>query len=208
MKAFKTLVLAKSIAAAAVAATSLAVPAISHASPDDGMICRGGYSAQFSAGNLKCTKNVIKHVALECRDPLFPSKLIRTAGIPGDTTSGRDMCLRPGVTLGSNAPASGLTAGQDFVFVAINQTKVVAVREATERNEETALGLDRDGVDSRSAGTLDINGGLGAEDRVRADVTLFTFPVAALNFAVLPGQIDRPAVDLLPPIRISPRILP
>lgn len=203
MKAFKTLVLAKSIAAALVAGSGIAAPALSHASPDDGMVCRAGYSAQFSAGNLKCAKQVVRFVSLECANVRFPNKLIRSANIAGDTTRGRDMCLRNGVSLGSNAPATGLTAGQDFVFVAVNQTKVVAVREAQERNEETSLGLGLDGVDSRSVGTLDINGGIGAEDRVKVDITLFTFPVPAPNILLSPLQLDRPVIDL-PPLRLLP----
>jgi len=210
MKSFKTLVLAKSIAAALVATAGIAAPAISHASPDDGVVCRASYSAQFGGGNMKCTKNVIKHVALACSNPLFPNKLIRTAGIPGDTTSGRDMCLRPGIQLSSNASATGLVPGQDFVFVTVNQTRVVVAREVAERAEEIGLGLGSDGVDSRSVGTLDINGGIGAEDRVKVDITLFTLPVPAPNITLAPIQLDRPAIDLLPSVRVlpSPRILP
>jgi hypothetical protein len=206
MKALKSFVLAKSIAAAFVAMAGVAAPAISHASPDDGMVCRPGYASQFGGGNMKCTKNVIKHVALACANPLFPTKLIRTTGIPGDTTNGRDMCLRPGISLGSNVPATGLTAGQDFVFVTVNQSKVVLAREVAERAEEVGLGLGTDGVDSRSVGTLDINGGIGAEDRVKVDITLFTFPVAAPNITLPSQLLDRPAIDLLPPVRIQPRI--
>jgi hypothetical protein len=202
MKALKTLILGKSIAAAFVAAAGVAAPAISHASPDDGMVCRSGYSAQFAGGNLKCSKQLVRFIALECTNTRFPNKVIRVAGIQGDTSGGRDMCLRPGIVLSSNAPATGLTAGQDFVFVAVNQTRVVAVREATERNEETALGLGLDGVDSRSAGTVDVNGGIGAEDRVRADLTLFTFAIPAPTLLRLPLQIDRPIIDL------GPRLLP
>jgi hypothetical protein len=198
MKSLKTLVLAKSIATAIVASAGIAAPTLSHASPDDGMVCRVSYSAQVSGGNMKCAKQVVRFVPLECKDLRFPTKLIRSAGIQGDTTGGRDMCLRPGISLGTNVPATGLTAGQDFVFVAVNQTKVVAVREARERQEQTSLGLGLDGVDSRSVGTLDINGGIGAEDRVKVDITLFTFAVAAPSFTLLPLQIDRPVIDLLP----------
>jgi hypothetical protein len=196
MKAFNTLVLSKTLGAAAIATSGLAAPALSHASPDDGMACRANYSAQFAGGNIKCTRPVQRFVSLECTNPGFPSKLIRAAGIQGDTTGGRDMCLRNGIVLGSNQPATGLRAGQDFVFVAINQAKVVAAREAVERLEERSLGLDTDGVDSRSTGTLDINGGIGAEDRVRVAVTLFTFPVAAANRLLSPLQIDAPILDL------------
>jgi hypothetical protein len=82
------------------------------------------------------------------------------------------------------------------VFVVVNQTQVAAVREATERAEELSLGLGTDGVDSRSVGSLDINGGIGSEDRARVNVTLFTFPVAAPNVLLSPIQLDAPILDL------------
>jgi hypothetical protein len=205
MKSFKTLVLAKSIAAAAVAASGIAAPAISHASPDDGVVCRVGYSAQFSGGDMKCTRPVVRHVSLECTNPTFPIKRIRIPGIVGDATNGRDVCLRNnGIQISSNDSLNGFVAGQDFVFVAVNQTKAVAVREATERNEEAALGLGLDGVDSRSTSTLVINGGVGAEDNVKVDITLFTFPIPAPTITLSPIQLDRPIIDLLPPVRILP----
>ena len=78
MKAFKALVLAKSIAAAAFAAAGIAAPAVSHASPDDGMVCRSGYGAQFASGNMKCSRALTKFVSLECTNASFPSKVIRT----------------------------------------------------------------------------------------------------------------------------------
>jgi hypothetical protein len=204
MKALKALVFTKSIAAALFAVSGVAAPAISHASPDDGMVCRAGYGSHLVNGVMTCTRPVTRFVSLTCNDTRFPNKLIRTAGIAGDTTGGRDMCLRPGISLGSNAPATGLTAGQDFVFVTVNQAKVVAVREATERTEESALGLGLDGVDSRSVGTLDINGGIGSEDRVKVDITLFTFAVPAPSISLSPIQLDRPVIDLLPTLKLLP----
>lgn len=203
MKALKTLLTAKSIAAALVAGSGLAAPALSHASPDDGMVCRAGYSAQFGGGNMKCTKQLIRFVSLACRNAQFPNKVIRVSGIAGDTTNGRDMCLRAGVFLGSNQPATGLTLNQDFVFVSVDQARVVALREATERAEEISLGLGTDGVDSRSTGVVDINGGIGAEDRVRATLTLFTFPIPAPTLLRSPLQIDAPIIDL-PLLRTQP----
>ncbi|WP_280154802.1 hypothetical protein [Piscinibacter sp. XHJ-5] len=197
MKALKTLLLAKGIAAAVVAGAGIAAPAISHASPDDGMICRSGYTAQFAAGKMKCTKATVRRVALECSNPLFPIKRVRVPGIPGDATNGRDVCLRNnGIALSSNDPLTGLINGQDFVFVAVNNTKAVLAREAAERQEETFLGLGTDGVDSSSVSTLVVNGGIGAEDTVKVDITLFTFPIAAPSFTLQPLELDRPVLDL------------
>lgn len=206
MKALKTLLLAKGIAAAVVAGAGIAAPAVSHASPDDGMICRSGYTAQFAAGKMKCTKPTVRRVALECSNPLFPIKRVRVPGIPGDATNGRDVCLRNnGIALSSNDPLTGLIAGQDFVFVAVNNTRAVAAREAAERQEESFLGLGTDGVDSSSVSTLSVNGGIGAEDIVRVDITLFTFPVPAPSFTLSPLELDRPVIELAP---LVPRTLP
>jgi hypothetical protein len=205
MKALKNLLLTKGIAAALVAGSGIAAPAIGHASPDDGMVCRPGYGAQFSGGDMKCTKHVTRHVALECNNPQFPIKRVRVPGIAGDRTNGRDVCLRNnGISLSSNDPLTGLTPGQDFVFVTVNQAKAIAVREATERAEETALGLGSGGVDSQSVSTLAVNGGVGAEDNVNVDITLFTFAVPAIHIVLPPFHIDRPVIDLLPTLRPLP----
>ena len=117
MKSFKHLLLAKAVAAAVIGTAGVAAPAISHASPDDGVVCRAGYSAQFAGGDMKCSKHVIRHVSLECINPRFPNKLVRVPGVPGDTTNGRDICLAPGRVLASNSPLTGLTVNQDFAFV-------------------------------------------------------------------------------------------
>jgi hypothetical protein len=199
MKAFHKFLIGKGIAAAVVAASGVATPAISQASPDDGMVCRPGYAAQFAGGDMKCTKQVVRHVALECNNPLFPIKRVRVPGIAGDRTNGRDVCLRNnGISISSNDPLTGLTQGQDFVFVTVNQAKAVAVREATEKAEETALGLTSGGVDSHSVSVLNVNGGVGAEDNVSVDITLFTFPVPAIHVALPAISIDRPVIDLIP----------
>ena len=66
MKSFKTLVLVKSIAAAVVASAGIAAPAISHASPDDGMACRTGYSGQAVNGTFECSRVISRVVSLDC----------------------------------------------------------------------------------------------------------------------------------------------
>src|SRR5947207_15117704 len=101
MKSFKHLLLAKAVAAAVIGTSGIAAPAISHASPDDGVVCRAGYSAQFASGDMKCTRHVIRHVALECLNTNFPNKLVRTPGIVGDRTGGRDICLARGRSINS-----------------------------------------------------------------------------------------------------------
>jgi hypothetical protein len=203
MKALKTLVLAKSIAAAIVASAGIAAPAISHASPDDGMVCRVSYSAQFGAGNMKCTKTSSRTVsgAFECLNPSFPGVLgtrqpvirINTAG---DPSGGRDLCAAPGIVIQTNSPLTGLVEGTHYRFATVNQARIAAVREASERNEENVLGLGLDGVDSRSTSTVVVNANSLGEDIVRATITLFTFPIPAANLILSPLQIDPKPLNL------------
>jgi hypothetical protein len=204
MKALKTVLLAKSIAAALVAGAGIAAPTISHASPDDGMVCRAGYGAQSSGGNIKCTRQVVRLIPLDCPSPIFKRKLIRTPGIPGDTTGGLDMCLKDGVVLGTQEPATGVREGFEFIFATVNQSRVAATREAVERATEIGLGLPTDGVDSRSVGRLALNQNNG-EDMVEATITLFTFPIAAPDVVLPPLQLDAPVIDAR--LRISPVLL-
>jgi hypothetical protein len=203
MKALKTLVLAKSIAAAIVASAGIAAPAISHASPDDGMVCRVSYGAQFGAGNMKCTKTSVRTVAgaFECLNPSFPGlqgtrqPVIRVS-TAGDASGGRDLCAAPGIVITTNSPLNGLVEGTHYRFATVNQARIAAVREGSERNEETALGLGLDGVDSRSTSTVVVNANSLGEDIVRATITLFTFPIPAVNLILSPLQIDARPLNL------------
>ncbi len=56
MKALKTLVLAKSIAAAFIATAGIAAPTLSHAGPAEGVTCASDHPGQFANGVLKCDK--------------------------------------------------------------------------------------------------------------------------------------------------------
>jgi hypothetical protein len=209
MKAIKTLVLAKSIAAALVATAGIAAPTISHASPDDGVVCRAGYSAQISGGAMKCTKTLPERTvsgAFQCLDPLFPGlqgtrNPVTRLDTQGDTSGGRDLCPRAGIVITTNSPLTGLVEGTHYKFATVFQTKIVAVREATERNEQNALGLGLDGVDSRSTSQVKVNANSFGEDIVTAKITLFTLPIAAPNQILPPLQIDPRPLNL--PLNLS-----
>jgi hypothetical protein len=178
----KLALVAKSAVAAALAAAGLAAPVTSFASPDDGMVCRPGYQAQAANGNFKCTKLVPKTVGLDCTNLRFPNKVIRAPGAPGDTSGGRDICTRPGISIGTTDALTGLVERQDFVFAEVSPARLAATREAVERAEERNLGLNDGDVDAQ-AGTASVvvNGGFGSNDEARFTVTLFTFPIPALN---------------------------
>ena len=103
MKHLKTLVLVKSIAAAVVASAGIAAPAISHASPDDGMVCRAGYTGQVTGGAFKCSRVVTRVITLDCVQAPFTRKQIRAKN-PGTGSDGRDVCTREqGLTISSDS---------------------------------------------------------------------------------------------------------
>lgn len=200
MKAFKTLVLVKSLAAAAIATTSLVAPAISHASPDDGMVCRSGYSGTFDGGRFKCSKSRIINVALECTNLRFPTKVIRAPGAPGDTSGGKDLCTRPGINIGTTDALTGLVNGQDFVFAAVNTNTVnTAVSNADQSEAANIPGLTAADVDTQAGQpNIVVNGGFGSNDVARVTLTLFTFPIPVLSLT-LPLPNLSPVVTLPSP---------
>lgn len=185
MKHLKTLVLAKSIAAALIATAGIAAPAISHASPDDGMVCRSGYNAQFAGGDMKCTKVLpAQATTVKCDDRIL-TKLVERANNPTVFgADGKDVCVNPNGSIGitSNGSLAGLTKGTDFVFAVVRPSDVTAIRIAAERREESSLGLLDADVDAHSTvAPVVVDAGTGSHDQALVTVTLFTFPVPALS---------------------------
>lgn len=185
MKSLKTLLLSKTFAAVAIASSGIAAPAIGHASPDDGMTCRAGYSAQFGGATMKCTRVVPAAVSLLCSNVRFPNKVIRAPGAIGDTSGGKDICTRPGVVVGSTDALTGLVLGQDFAFAEVNPNQVAAKARVIQIAEERTLNLPADDVDAKSSSaTVNVNGGFGSDDQANFTVTLFTFPIPAAGLRV------------------------
>jgi hypothetical protein len=189
MKSFKTLVLVKSIAAAVVASAGIAAPAISHASPDDGMACRTGYSGQAVNGTFKCSRVISRVVSLDCPTVTFTLKQRRARVGQSD---GRDVCTRPsGLTVAFDSSLAGLTEGQDYVFPKFSEERLASVRKAVEIAEERNLSVADDQVDATSthgitSGSLVVDASTGADDGVQATITLFTFPIPAANLTLVP----------------------
>ncbi|HTP71958.1 MAG TPA: hypothetical protein VML58_07035 [Burkholderiaceae bacterium] len=189
MKSFKTLVLAKSIAALMVAAAGIAAPVVSHASPDDGMTCRAGYSGQAVNGAFKCSRVVTRVITLDC--PVdFPTKVFRARVGASD---GRDVCVKANshLNIPFDAALTGLVEGQDYKFPLFQESRLAATAKATQIVEERNLSLADDQVDVRSThgvttGALTIDAATGAEDGVQATITLFTFAIPAANLTLVP----------------------
>lgn len=182
MNAIKTLSVAAGVAAVA-AGIGLAAPAFGITAtpnllgtPDDGMICRSGYTGALSGSAFKCSKARTVTVQLECLDPKFPNYLIRAAA-PG-TPQGRDLCLRNNVSLGSTDPVGNLALGQDYVLANVNPATVSNRVSNLDQQEASSLGLDTKEVDTvAGAAVIQENGGGGSRDNASVQITHYTFAI-------------------------------
>lgn len=198
MNTLKNLLLTKSIAATVLAMGAVTAPTISHASPNDGMICRSGYSAHFSGSAMTCSKDVRSSVSPVCtQNTRFPTKVVRAPGAPGDTSGGKDICTRVGINVGTTDSLNGLVLNQDFIFAVVDATQVAAKAKAIEVAEERNLNLTDDQVEGKtSTPTVAVNGGFGSDDIANFTVTLFTFPIAAPSLRpILPNLPSLPNVS-------------
>ena len=181
MKSLNTLLLASS--AAAVVGIGLTAPAFGISvtsnllgTPDDGMICRSGYTGAFS-GSFKCSKAKGITVSLECIDPKFATYVIRPAGSAG-TPQGRDICTRSGVSVGSTDSVVSLVQGQDYVLAAVNTATVNTRIASLDADEASALGLDAKEVDTVAAQpVIQHDAGAGSKDNASVQVTHYTFAI-------------------------------
>ena len=149
------------------------------------MTCRAGYSAQFGGGTMKCAKTVPTGVPLLCSNVRFPTRVIRVPGAPGDTSGGKDICTRPGISIGSTDALANAVLGQDFVFAELNTSQAASKAKAIQIAEERTLNLPEDQVDAKSTSpTVVVNGGFGSEDQASFTVTLFTFPIPAAGLSL------------------------
>jgi hypothetical protein len=191
------------LATSLVALGGAAVPSVAFASPDDGMQCRSSYSGALNGTRFVCSKTRLVSVSLECLNRVFPNKVIRAPGAPGDTSGGKDICTRAGIVVGSTDSLTGLVLGQDFIFAAVNPTAVINAVNNADQQEATALGLTVNDVDTAAgAPTVVVNGGFGSNDVARVTLTQNTFAIAAPSLITLPGS---PIVPNLPTIPSLPR---
>lgn len=157
--------------------------------PDDGLVCRTGYGAIFSAGNIKCSKSNSITVVLECTSPNFPTYVNRAPGAPFDNSGGLDICTRavgsPGaINLGPTDSLQGLVLSTNGVtgtyeFAKVNPATVATRTGNADQNEATALGLTAGEVDTVSGfTTINKNVGVGGiKDNASVLLTHYTFAI-------------------------------
>jgi hypothetical protein len=181
MKPLSSLLPLKSLAAAGIC---LAAPVFAQSltpnrlgTPDDGLICRSGYTGAFS-GSFKCSKAKTISITLECANPTFPTYVIRPAGSAG-TPQGRDICTRNSVSVGSTDSVVNLVQGQDYVLAAVNPATLTSRTTNLDEEEAKALGLDAaKDVDTIAAEpVVQPDAGAGSRDRANVQVTHYTFAI-------------------------------
>jgi len=194
MKSLKNLTLTRSVIAAAVASSGFAAPVVSHAivasGPATGMVCRVGYTAEFSGTNLKCKKFASVDTPLMCDQAAFPKYVIRD----GTGTDGRkDVCALPNLDISSNGPLPG----SGYVFAVIDTAEAARRVIKAGQDEAAALGLPVSGVQTVQSITFpEVNGaGNNVKDLSHTQLHHYTFAIPAGGPIVIgnPGPVGVPA---------------
>lgn len=208
MNSFKTSLITKSIAAFCIAGGAAGSAAAQAAlnvlgTPDDGMVCRTGYSASFINGVFLCKKFASLEFALECTNPRFPTYINRKA-LAGPNRDA-DVCI-----LGENRPGyvaiittSNLTNIPESVNGGPGVYELAKINPATQASEiarldgaeAAALGLSAGSVDTAvDFAVIGLNdGGNGVRDKVNGRVRHHTFAVPTNGSFPNQGPIGVPA---------------
>jgi hypothetical protein len=206
MNSFKKLLLTKSILAAAVAASGVATPAIGQTNrlqpnlqgtPNDGMVCRTGYTANFNGSSLKCSKTSEIKVDLACLVAPFTIKVVRVGA--GGTPKGLDVCDKSGgVTVTSGNDISNFVRGSDYEFAKQDDAQIAVRAEGQRQAEATALGV--------AIGEVEVEVGTAVTDTTSGDSTdKSKVPLTFFTFAVKSGGLLNSPV---PSAAFVPRGLP
>jgi len=209
MNSLKTRLLSRGIATAfAVAgiAVTIGAPLASFAAtpnllgtPNDGMVCRGGYTPNFNGTSLKCSKIDTPNLAVSliCDDPQFPKYVVRGPA-PG-TPNGLDVCSRAKsdpafVDINSTNDISTLKKGKDYVFAKADLAQIAVKTAARAQAEATALGLSVNEVEAEGTEPVTNTSAGGSDDKSNVTLTFFTFPIKTLGVIIgNPGPVGLPA---------------
>jgi hypothetical protein len=207
MKSIKTLRFTKSVTAIAVAAAGIATNSIAtiapnvSGTPDDGMVCRSGYTGFYGAGKLTCSKFAEFKMDLACENPRFPTYVSRAAvannRVPdgpnaAQLRNGLDICTRgpgPGsVNIGPTDTLVGLdqtTNGNNGVYeiAKVSPARLLVRLGNVDQQEASALGLSVSQVDTiknDTQSTVTINtGAANITDQFAVRLQHYTFAVPA-----------------------------
>ena len=169
--------------------------------PDDGVMCRSGYTPTFTGTRLTCSKAGSFDVVLRCKNPTFPVYVVRVGGPApkGDD----DICIRNnGTTINISQSLEGLNESTNGVSGVYEYAKFdpaeVANRTVTQDAlESRVLGLQPNEVDTRAgAPVLRPNARAGGAGEARVPVTSFTFAVPGPGL-ITPGPVT-PTTSFIP----------
>jgi hypothetical protein len=175
---FRTAGIAAAVAGIALAAPVFGITATPNlvGTPDDGMICRSGYTGALSGSAFKCSKAKTATVELACLKPAFPNYVRRAKNPPH--SDGKDLCVRNNVQVTSNGPLTGLTEGQQFVYAEVDPAAVSTAVTSLDTQEASALGLDVKEVDTVAGqAVIKIDPGQRILDEAHVPVTHYTFAI-------------------------------
>lgn len=208
MNSLKKLLLTKSVLAAAVVASGISAPAIGQTarivgntlgSPDDGVVCRAGYSSDFSSGTaLKCRKSSSVIINLSCDTPRFPQYLARAVTSSRKGGNGEDICIQQNSNIGPTDLLDGLPESTNpnngqWEFAKVNLTTVAAAVTTADQTEATALGLPVTGVETLQSITFPQVNAAGIRDKSATQITHYTFAVPSGGLVGNQGPIGLPA---------------
>jgi hypothetical protein len=203
---FKTSLITKSIAAAFIAA-GLASPAVGQfreapqsGTPDDGMVCRAGYTGAFNGSRFTCSKAGSVDIPLECNNPNFPVYVVRLGGPAPNGDD--DLCIRNnGTAININQSLEGLAVSTNgsngvYEFAKFNPLTVLNRTNLQDVAEANSIGLAAKDVDT-VAGTPVIrpNGRVGGKGEARVPMTFFTFAVPGTGGLGNPGPVATPPIN-------------
>ena len=178
-------------AAAGIAAGAVGAPLTSSSgvividlpgTPNDGMVCRSGYTPNFNGKSLTCTKVVTIQVNLECDSTKFATYLARDIG-SGGTLDGADICLAANRSATSHSNLVGvLTENTDYVKAVAKQSKIDDKTKAQHDAEVAALGVQAGDVEVIAASPVlnrSDTDASGISDKADVTLTMFTFPIVS-----------------------------
>lgn len=202
MNSFKTSPIAKGIAAACLV-SGLASPAVAQfatpnvlGTPNDGMVCRNGYTPNFNGTSLKCSKTSKIAVQMICPDPGFDKYVARV--VAGGTQEGEDVCAKSGgkVNFDSDDRIGGgtdFTKGTDWVVAKPDKVKIEEKTVARDLEEAAAFGGTAGDVETVAGETVFNRQANGIIDQASVTLTHFTFAKSTGGLVGNQGPIGLPA---------------
>jgi len=160
--------------AATLAAMTWGAPAVAATpnllgTPDDGMVCRVGYTGTLVGNAFKCSKTQTVNVDLSCSDSTLSKYVIRAQSA---FSKPDDVCVGKNINLGATDPLGAIKNAAPVVTDATVTAKVSAMDKA----EAAALGLAENQVDT-SAGTPKVVVSTSGKDHGEVTLTYYTFAI-------------------------------